>query len=168
MHGAGQFSVYRTLFEGNSAVMPARFEPEEVWRTVEKYGVNVMQVTGDAMARPLADTLERLQGEVDVSSLFSFASTAAIFSQTVKEQLQELLPEYTMMLDSVGSTETGMNGIRMVHEGRRAEGRHHERASRARLGRARRELRTRSSRARARSVCSRAAATSRSATTTIR
>ena len=49
--------------------MPARFEPEEVWRTVEKYGVNVMQVTGDAMARPLADTLERLQGEVDVSSL---------------------------------------------------------------------------------------------------
>ncbi len=117
MHGAGQFSVYRTLFEGNSAVMPARFEPEEVWRTVEEYGVNVMQVTGDAMARPLADTLERLQGEVDVSSLFSFASTAAIFSQTVKEQLQELLPEYTMMLDSVGSTETGMNGIRMVQKG---------------------------------------------------
>jgi 3-oxocholest-4-en-26-oate---CoA ligase len=117
MHGAGQFSVYRTLFEGNSAVMPARFEPEEVWRTVEQYGVNVMQVTGDAMARPLADTLERLQGEVDVSSLFSFASTAAIFSQTVKEQLQELLPEHTMMLDSVGSSETGMNGIRMVQRG---------------------------------------------------
>jgi acyl-CoA synthetase (AMP-forming)/AMP-acid ligase II len=117
MHGAGQFSVYRTLFEGNSAVMPARFEPEEVWRTVEQYGVNVMQVTGDAMARPLADTLERLQGEVDVSSLFSFASTAAIFSQTVKEQLQGLLPEHTMMLDSVGSSETGMNGIRMVQKG---------------------------------------------------
>ena len=35
------------------------FDPEEVWHTVEKYGVNVMQVTGDAMARPLADTLER-------------------------------------------------------------------------------------------------------------
>jgi acyl-CoA synthetase (AMP-forming)/AMP-acid ligase II len=117
MHGAGQFSVYRTLFEGNSAVMPARFEPEEVWRTVEQYGVNVMQVTGDAMARPLADTLERLHGEVDVSSLFSFASTAAIFSQTVKEQLQGLLPEHTMMLDSVGSSETGMNGIRMVQKG---------------------------------------------------
>jgi 3-oxocholest-4-en-26-oate---CoA ligase len=76
-----------------------------------------MQVTGDAMARPLADTLERLNGEVDVSSLFSFASTAAIFSQTVKEQLQDLLPEHTMMLDSVGSTETGMNGIRMVQKG---------------------------------------------------
>jgi 3-oxocholest-4-en-26-oate---CoA ligase len=117
MHGAGQFGVYRTLFEGNSAVMPARFEPEEVWRTVEKYGVNVMQVTGDAMARPLADTLERLQGELDVSSLVSFGSTAAIFSQTVKDQLQALLPDYLVMTDSIGSTETGMNGIRFVQKG---------------------------------------------------
>jgi acyl-CoA synthetase (AMP-forming)/AMP-acid ligase II len=117
MHGAGQFSVYRTLFEGNSAVMPARFEPEEVWHTVEKYGVNVMQVTGDAMARPLADTLERLRDTLDVSSLVSFGSTAAIFSQTVKDQLQELLPEYLVMTDSVGSTETGMNGIRFVTKG---------------------------------------------------
>ncbi len=117
MHGAGQFSVYRTLFEGNSAVMPARFDPEEVWHTVEKYGVNVMQVTGDAMARPLADTLERLHGTIDVSSLVSFGSTAAIFSQTVKEQLQALLPEYLVMTDSIGSTETGMNGIRFVQKG---------------------------------------------------
>jgi 3-oxocholest-4-en-26-oate---CoA ligase len=117
MHGAGQFSVYRTLFEGNTAVMPARFDPEEVWHTVERYGINVMQVTGDAMARPLADTLERLEGQIDVSSLVSFGSTAAIFSQTVKEQLQALLPEYLVMTDSVGSTETGMNGIRFVQKG---------------------------------------------------
>ncbi len=117
MHGAGQFGVYRTLFEGNSAVMPARFDAEEVWQTVEKYGINVMQVTGDAMARPLADALERMQGTVDVSSLVSFGSTAAIFSQTVKEQLQALLPEYLVMTDSIGSTETGMNGIRFVQKG---------------------------------------------------
>ena len=117
MHGAGQFNTYRNLFEGNTSVMPGRFEPEEVWRTVEKYGVNVMQVTGDAMARPLADALERMQDDVDVSSLVSFGSTAAIFSQTVKEQLQELLPEYLVMTDSVGSTETGMNGIRFVQKG---------------------------------------------------
>ncbi len=117
MHGAGQFSLYRTLFEGNTAVIPARFDPEEVWRTVEKYGVNIMQVTGDAMARPLADTLERVRGQVDVSSLVSFGSTAAIFSQTVKEQLQALLPEHLVMTDSIGSTETGMNGIRLVQKG---------------------------------------------------
>jgi acyl-CoA synthetase (AMP-forming)/AMP-acid ligase II len=117
MHGAGQMTVYRSLFEGNTAVLLSRFEPEEVWRTVEKYGVNVMQVTGDAMARPLADALERMKGTVDVSSLLSFGSTAAIFSQSVKEQLQELLPEHLVMTDSIGSTETGMNGIRFVQKG---------------------------------------------------
>ena len=117
MHGAGQFNIYRNLFEGNTSVIPARFDPEEVWQTVDKYGINIMQVTGDAMARPLADTLERMHGKVDVSSLVSFGSTAAIFSQTVKEQLQALLPEYLVMTDSVGSTETGMNGIRFVQKG---------------------------------------------------
>jgi acyl-CoA synthetase (AMP-forming)/AMP-acid ligase II len=52
-----------------------------------------------------------------VSSLLSFGSTAAIFSQSVKEQLQELLPEHLVMTDSIGSTETGMNGIRFVQKG---------------------------------------------------
>ncbi len=117
MHGAGQMNVYRTLFEGNTAIMPGRFDAEEVWRLVEKHRVNVMQVTGDAMARPLADALQKLQGEVDVSSVVSFGSTAAIFSQTVKEQLQELLPDYVVMTDAIGSTESGMNGIRFVTKG---------------------------------------------------
>jgi acyl-CoA synthetase (AMP-forming)/AMP-acid ligase II len=117
MHGAGQMNLYRVLFEGNTALVPAVFDAEETWRLVEKYGVNIMQVTGDAMARPLADALERMKDEVDVSSLFSFGSTAAIFSQTVKEQLQALLPDHLVMTDSIGSTESGMNGIRFVAKG---------------------------------------------------
>jgi 3-oxocholest-4-en-26-oate---CoA ligase len=117
MHGAGQMNLYRVLFEGSTAIIPAAFDAETVWRLVEQYKVNVMQVTGDAMARPLADTLERLQQELDVSSVVSFGSTAAIFSQTVKEQLQDLLPEYTVMSDAIGSTESGMNGIRFVTKG---------------------------------------------------
>jgi acyl-CoA synthetase (AMP-forming)/AMP-acid ligase II len=115
MHGAGQMTVYRSIFEGSTAVIPAAFDADEVWQLVEKHKVNMMAVTGDAMARPLADALEA--GTYDVSSLLSFSSTAAIFSQTVKEQLQELLPDYTVMTDSVGSTETGMNGLRMVQKG---------------------------------------------------
>jgi acyl-CoA synthetase (AMP-forming)/AMP-acid ligase II len=117
MHGAGQMTAYRTLFEGNTAVIPSHFDPERVWRLVEQYRVNMIGVTGDAMARPLADALEQMQGDVDVSSLVSFSSTAAIFSQTVKEQLQALLPEYLVMSDAIGSTESGMNGIRFVQKG---------------------------------------------------
>ena len=72
------------------------------------------------------------------------------------------------MTDAIGSTETGMNGIRIVQKGDAPKegittvhgvGRH---------GRARRRPATRSSPARARSAGSRAAATSRSATTTTR
>jgi acyl-CoA synthetase (AMP-forming)/AMP-acid ligase II len=117
MHGAGQMSAYRTLFEGNTAVIPSHFDPERAWRLVEKYHVNLIGVTGDAMARPLADALEKMKDGVDVSSLVSFSSTAAIFSQTVKEQLQELLPDHLVMSDAIGSTEGGMNGIRFVQKG---------------------------------------------------
>jgi acyl-CoA synthetase (AMP-forming)/AMP-acid ligase II len=117
MHGAGQMTLYRVLFEGNTAIIPAAFDPEEAWRLVDKHKINVMQVTGDAMARPLADALDKMKDDVDVSSLVSFGSTAAIFSQVVKEQLQELLPDYLVMTDSIGSTESGMNGIRFVTKG---------------------------------------------------
>ena len=68
----------------------------------------------------------RMQDDVDVSSLFSFGSTAAIFSQTVKEQLQALLPEYLVMTDSIGSTEIGHERHPLRAEGRRAEGGHHD------------------------------------------
>jgi 3-oxocholest-4-en-26-oate---CoA ligase len=117
MHGAGQFSTFRMLFEGGTVVYRPRFDPDDVWRTIERERVNVIGVTGDAMARPLADSLEKMQGDVDLSSLLSFGSTAAIFSQTVKEQLRALLGPNLVMTDAIGSTETGMNGIRVVQDG---------------------------------------------------
>jgi acyl-CoA synthetase (AMP-forming)/AMP-acid ligase II len=117
MHGAGQMGTFRSLFEGNTAVLVDKFDAESVWRLVERERVNVVTVTGDAMARPLADALEALGESIDVSSVVSFGSTAAIFSQTVKEQLQRLLPDYVVMTDAIGSTESGMNGIRVVQKG---------------------------------------------------
>jgi 3-oxocholest-4-en-26-oate---CoA ligase len=117
MHGAGQFGILRGTFEGNTTVIVDKFDAEQTWRLVEQHRVNGIGVTGDAMARPLADALEKMQGDVDLSSLFSFSSTAAIFSQTVKEQLGALLPDGLVMSDAIGSTESGMNGIRFVQKG---------------------------------------------------
>jgi acyl-CoA synthetase (AMP-forming)/AMP-acid ligase II len=117
MHGAGQFGTFRGLFEGNTVVLVDTFDAESVWRLVERERVNVVSVTGDAMARPLTEALERLAGDVDISSVVSFGSTAAIFSQSVKEQLQGLLPPHVVMTDAIGSTESGMNGIRVVQAG---------------------------------------------------
>jgi 3-oxocholest-4-en-26-oate---CoA ligase len=47
--------------------------------------------TGDAMARPLLDALTE-DNDYDLSSLFLLASTAALFSPSIKEKLLELLP----------------------------------------------------------------------------
>jgi 3-oxocholest-4-en-26-oate---CoA ligase len=75
--------------------------------------------TGDAMARPLLDALTKLHDsgeEPDLSSLFLLASTAALFSPSIKEQLLELLPN-RVITDSIGSSETGFGGTSIVAKG---------------------------------------------------
>jgi acyl-CoA synthetase (AMP-forming)/AMP-acid ligase II len=121
MHGAGQFGAMRALFEGNTAILIRKFDAQEVWRYINDYKVNVVGFTGDAMARPLADAYEQMKDEIDISSLFSFSSTAAIFSPSLKEYFRRILPEYTMMMDAIGSTESGMNGFRLVAAGEDAK-----------------------------------------------
>ena len=65
---------------------------------------------GDAIARPLIDALDTEKGRArDLSSLWVLASSAALFSQTVKERYLELLPN-RMITDAIGSSETGFGG----------------------------------------------------------
>ena len=121
MHGAAQWSLLRFLFEGGTTVLARRFEPEGAWRTIERWRVNNMMMTGDAMARPLIEALEGMDAAaeagdsdpVDVSSLFVVASSAAVFSPTVKQRFLTRLPQ-TMLVDAIGSTETGSNGMVLV------------------------------------------------------
>ncbi len=123
MHGAGQFGVMRAMFEGNTAVIPSQFDADQVWQLVHEHRINVIGFIGDAMARPLKDAYEKVRDSVDISCVVSFSSTAAIFSPTLKSYWRETLPEYTVMMDAIGSSETGMNGFRMVEKGeQRTEG----------------------------------------------
>jgi 3-oxocholest-4-en-26-oate---CoA ligase len=118
MHGAAQWGFLRAAFEGNLSVMLSKFDPIEVWRTVEREGINTVSITGDAMARPMIEALEEMGGPaaLDLSSMFVLASTAAIFSPTVKDQYLELFPSL-LIIDAIGSSETGANGLRMVAKG---------------------------------------------------
>ena len=113
MHGAGQFGVKNGFHMGNTVVLIDKFDPVAVWRLVEREKVNSVSITGDAMARPLVEALVELGDDVDVSTLVSLNSTAAIFSAPVKEQFLDLLPDI-LLLDAIGSTEGGMNGIAAV------------------------------------------------------
>ena len=58
MHGATQWAVMGASFVGNKIVLVAKFDAAEVWQLVGEEKVNLMMITGDAMARPLIDALE--------------------------------------------------------------------------------------------------------------
>jgi acyl-CoA synthetase (AMP-forming)/AMP-acid ligase II len=114
MHGAAQWGVLNGLLNGRTTVMLAKFDPHEVWVAVDRHQINSLQITGDAMGRPLIETLE--QGDYDASSLVTVASTAAVFSATVKERYLDRFPNL-IIADAVGSTETGYNGVRVIVRG---------------------------------------------------
>jgi acyl-CoA synthetase (AMP-forming)/AMP-acid ligase II len=114
MHGAAQWAVLVGLFVGNKTVLYAspHFDADQVWRTVGRERVNVLYITGDAMARPLADRLLESSDDYDTSPLVALASTAAIFSPSVKAEFKAKLPNL-IITDSLGSSETGFNGTAM-------------------------------------------------------
>lgn len=119
MHGAAQWGLLRALFEGHTVVMSDKtsFDADEVWQLVGREKINTLLVTGDAMAKPMLDALEN--GNYDVTSLFVFASSAAVFSPVLKDRYAELLPNVIIM-DNIGSSESGYTGA-TVHEKGKAE-----------------------------------------------
>ncbi|MFA1548492.1 acyl-CoA synthetase [Actinomadura chokoriensis] len=104
MHGAAQVATWIAWFMGATLVYTRKFDAADVWATIEREKVNSVTITGDAMAIPMADELAR--GSYDTSSLVAYVSTGAIFTGTVRERIQGLLPN-TMILDRFGSTESG-------------------------------------------------------------
>jgi len=115
IHGATQSATWMALFSGGTVVLEPEFDADEVWRTIHKHKVNLLFFTGDAMARPLLDALNA-DNDYDLSSLFLLASTAALFSPSIKEKLLELLPN-RVITDSIGSSETGFGGTSVVAKG---------------------------------------------------
>ena len=110
MHGGAQAAMLMHLFGGHLTILAPKFDPHEVWRTIDASGVQLIFMTGDAMARPLIEAYG--SGEYDGSSLFAVASSAAIFSRPVKERWMATFPS-AIFTDSVGSSETGFQGTGM-------------------------------------------------------
>ena len=115
IHGATQSAMWMSIFSGQTTVLAPEFNADEVWRTIHEHNVNLLFLAGDAMARPLLDALA-MDNDYDLSSLFLLASTAALFSPSIKEKLLELLPN-RVITDSIGSSETGFGGTSIVAAG---------------------------------------------------
>ena len=104
IHGATQSATWMALFSGQTVVLAPEFDAAEVWRTISRHKVNLLFFTGDAMGRPLLDALqaardgERATGlkttgeEHDLSSLFLLASTAALFSASIRRSCLNFCP----------------------------------------------------------------------------
>ncbi len=117
MHVSAQWGVFHSLFAGGRIVFPpsGAFDADAVWGLVAGEGVNILTIVGDAMARPLADALDKRAAAgspYDTSSLIVIGSGGATLSSTAKARLAELLPN-VMIVDGFGSSETGVVGNKL-------------------------------------------------------
>ena len=121
MHGAAQWTATGNALNGTKMVLSTarKMDPMEVWRIAADEGAMVMNLVGDAQARPLVDALVEHPDEFDLSSLFLISSGGAILSPSVKERYAEVLPN-VIMYDALGASETGFQG---TNAGADAQGR---------------------------------------------
>ncbi|MGZ4487353.1 MAG: acyl-CoA synthetase [Nocardioides sp.] len=120
MHGGAQAGLLMHLFAGHLTVLEPKFDPVRTWEIIEREKVQLIFMTGDAMARPLIeayeDKLARTGTAYDCSSLFAISSSAAIFSRAVKERWMAAFPN-SIFTDSIGASETGFQGMGMQEKG---------------------------------------------------
>jgi 3-oxocholest-4-en-26-oate---CoA ligase len=119
MHGTGMgLGVIPPMAYGGCVVLLTgrRFDPDELWSTVESERVTWTVIVGDPFARPM---LQRLRASVesgqtyDTSSLRVIGSSGAMFSAEVRGGLLELLPRI-LILDYISSSE-GQMGVAISH-----------------------------------------------------
>ena len=111
IHGAAQFATWIAILSGGKAVLtPGRsFDAIRTLESVSREGVGVLNLVGDAMARPFAEALEANPDAYNLGELYVVTSAGAVLSEHVKQQLKRLLP-YTMILNNFGASETGHQG----------------------------------------------------------
>jgi 3-oxocholest-4-en-26-oate---CoA ligase len=94
-------------------------DPDEVLDCIERHRVTHLAITGDPIARPLVDALDRLasSGRVpDLSSVRLIASAGVAWSADVKDRLFAYMPDVTLY-DACGSTEGATYGFSYLRAG---------------------------------------------------
>jgi 3-oxocholest-4-en-26-oate---CoA ligase len=115
MHGGAQSGLLMHLFAGHLTILEPKFDARRTWEIIDKEKVQLIFMTGDAMALPLIDEYDRKAATgtpYDGSSLFAISSSAAIFSPQVKKRWMDVFTN-AVFTDSIGATETGFTGMGM-------------------------------------------------------
>ena len=125
MHGAGHWLAFNAFTGGNTVCIQddtVGFDADDVWRTVEREGANILLIVGDAFGRPLVDRLEAQAAgpdPYDLSSLLMVISGGAPLNSTLKDRFLAQLPT-VMVMDAVGASETGSQMAHMSAAGQQA------------------------------------------------
>lgn len=119
IHGGAQWAILMALFAGHTSVLVPEFDPDAVWQMITDRGVNLLFITGDAMARPMIEAWD--PEKYDASSLLYIGSSAALLSPSVKDQFVETFPNL-MLSDAIGSSETGFSGLATASKGQNHTG----------------------------------------------
>ena len=106
MHGTGNFPCLSTLSGGGSIVTLTNrtFEPAELLDAIEREGVNMLAMVGDAFGKPILRTLDENEGRWDLSSLLAIVSSGVMWSQECKQGLLRHHPGM-MLMDAFSSSE---------------------------------------------------------------
>ena len=113
MHGTGMgIGCTPTKLFGGCIVLTngRKFDPVEVWDTVEREAVTMITVVGDAFSRPMVRVLEedRAAGrQRNLGSMRVIASSGAMFSRDMKDALVDHIPQLSI-LDIIAATEGTM------------------------------------------------------------
>jgi fatty-acyl-CoA synthase len=125
MHGAGHWLAFNAFTGGNTVCIQDEvvgFDPDDVWRTIERERCNILLIVGDAFGRPLVDQLEATgtgTGGYDLSSLLMVISGGAPLNSTLKDRFLAQLPT-VMVMDAVGASETGSQMSHLSAAGQQA------------------------------------------------
>lgn len=107
MHGTGLFTALGAFLMGGAIVTlenKQKFDPEQLWQTVERHGVTAMAIVGDAFAKPMLSVLNAAPGKYDLTSVASITSSGVMWSHEVKQALIHHLPQVALN-DSFGASE---------------------------------------------------------------
>ncbi|HWA63966.1 MAG TPA: acyl-CoA synthetase [Caulobacteraceae bacterium] len=112
MHGTGLWlGVFLAHTLGGTAVTfrNEHFDPDALWRLVEKEKVQAIAIVGDAFAKPMLAALQRAKAAgtpYDLSSLKQLVSSGVMFSREVKQGILDFAD--IQIMDAMGSTEGSM------------------------------------------------------------
>jgi acyl-CoA synthetase (AMP-forming)/AMP-acid ligase II len=116
MHGTGWFQAMIAWLGGGVVVVlenAKKFDPAELWRTVDAEKINSITIVGDPFAVPMVKELEEQSGAYDISSVVMIASSGVMWSEETK---QRLLAQHSglVLADAFGSSEAVGMGLSLT------------------------------------------------------